>query len=51
LTPKEAAPSPSRAAAHTAAPLTPKEAAASTKAETPTKSGKDAFLVDDKEDY
>ena len=44
-------PSPSRAAAPTAAPSTPKAAAASTKVETPTKSGKGAFLVDDKDDY
>jgi hypothetical protein len=41
----------SRAAGAMAAPLTPKAAAASTKVETPTKSGKDAFLVKDKDDY
>jgi hypothetical protein len=31
--------------------LTPKATAASTTAETPTKSGKDAFLVKDKDSY
>jgi hypothetical protein len=43
--------SPPRVADAKAAPLTPKAAAPSTKAETPTKSGKDAFLVKDKVDY
>jgi hypothetical protein len=43
--------SPSRASEPAAAPLTPKAAAASTKAETPVKSGKDAFLVKDKDSY
>ena len=44
-------PSPSRSAKPMAAPLTSKAAAASTKTETPAKSGKDAFLVNDKDDY
>jgi hypothetical protein len=44
-------PSPTRAAKPMAAPLTPKAAAASTKTDTPTKSGKDAFLVKDKDSY
>jgi hypothetical protein len=43
--------SPSRVAEPKAAALTPKAAAASAKAETPMKSGKGAFLVDDKDDY
>ena len=42
---------PTRESAGAAAPLTPKAAAASTKAETPAKSGKGAFLVNDKDDY
>jgi len=40
-----------RAAEPMAAPLTPKAATASTRPETPTKSGKDAFLVKDMNDY
>jgi hypothetical protein len=45
-------PSPVRAAEQPmAASLTPKAAAASTKVETPTKNGKDAFLVKDKDSY
>jgi hypothetical protein len=43
--------SPSRAAKPMAAPLTPKAAAASTKTEMPAKSGKDAFLAKDMDDY
>jgi len=44
-------PSPSRESERAAAPLTPKAAPASTRADTPAKSGKDAFLVKDKDSY
>ena len=45
------APSSPRPSTPVAAPLTPKAAAATTKQDTPAKSGKDAFLVKDKDSY
>jgi hypothetical protein len=48
---RQRVPVPSREQGRAAAPLTPKAAPALTKADTPTKSGKDAFLLKDKDSY
>lgn len=48
---RQRAPAPLRESERAATPLTPKAAPVLTKAETPAKSGKDAFLLKDKDSY
>jgi len=48
---RKGAPAPFQVSARAAEPLTPKAAPAATSADTPAKTGKDAFLVADKDSY